>query len=249
MLQRFNPKSMMKYIFSLITFFIVNHLSAQKLQDRSDTIITKDPLNAGRELWVVYGIKGNVKYQGCYLNGKKDGTWREYNDVSGIMTSMDEYKEGIKHGASLQFGNNGMITTDETYLNDKLTGTRTLMNNYARIRCTENYLEGILNGYRKLFYDNGKVQEEGNWADGQRNGSAKWYYENGKLKLEYNYLNGKIDGQFSNYDDAGNLKQKGFYKNNIEEGEWTEYPDSVTTKTIIYKNGVPGKEKITVLKK
>ena len=56
----------------------------------------------------VYTPKGIIVSQGQMFKGKKDGLWREYNDV-GTMMRSEEYKDGKKNGASITYSGNGMV--------------------------------------------------------------------------------------------------------------------------------------------
>ncbi len=203
-----------------------------------DTVITKDPLDSSREFWIIHNLRGNVRYRGFMLKGKKDGVCREYSESSGIITRITEYKNGIRNGASVSFGPTGNLQLEETFFNDKKNGESVAYGNYGgQLKLVENYRDDVLQGIRKSFYQDGKLQEEGYYKDGQRNGSVKWYRQNGTTSLEYTYENGVLKGPAKVYDDSGKLKQEGVYFNNNEEGEWKEYNDSVLVKKIIYKGG------------
>ncbi len=208
-----------------------------------DTMITKDPLESSREFWVIHNLRGNVRYRGFMLNGKKDGVWREYSESSGLMTRLTEYKNGIPHGATVSYGQVGNIEREETFLNGKKNGEAiTYIVFGGKMKVFETFKDDILDGARKLFYEDGKIQEEGSYQNGQRNGLVKWFKQNGNPTLEYSYENGVLKGPAKVYDENGKLKQEGAYLNNIEEGEWKEYNDSVLVKKIIYKGGQIVKE-------
>ena len=209
-----------------------------KTENKSDTIIVNDPLNQNRKYWVIHNMKGVLKAQGFILNGKKDGAWREYNDVTGVIMKLNEYKEGIQNGTLLTFSNNGSVQVEETYLNDKKNGERHVFGNFGgRMKTLENYKEDILEGIKKTFYDDGKVQEEGNYKKGKRDGVVKWYLQNGNQTMEYTYSNGELQGPAKVFDEKGNLKLSGEYRKDNEEGEWKEFQDSLLVKKIIYKQG------------
>jgi antitoxin component YwqK of YwqJK toxin-antitoxin module len=231
------------YILLVIQPFLSSAQKAFRSETKADTVITKDPLKSGREYCIIYGWKGNIKSQGFLLNGKKDGSWREYNELNGEVLKISEYSEDALNGASITFNNSGFIQTDETYSNNKKNGQRISFGNFGgRMKLLENYKDDVLEGMKKTFYDDGKIQEEGNYKNGQRDGLTTWYLQNGNRSMEYNYINGNIEGPAKVFDEAGRLKQEGMYKNNNEEGEWKEYNDSVLVKRMIYKQGKVVKE-------
>ena len=222
------------------TFFLLFFLplfAGAQISTRPDTVITADPDVPGLEHWVIHGYKGLLKMQGSRLEHKKNGVWREYNEGSGMITRLEEYKAGKKHGALLQFASNGTLLTDETYVNDVLQGYRTTYSNGGRVKTSEYYNDGKLNGPRKTYYDNSKIQEEGNWKNGERDGKTTWYLQTGTPSLEYTYKDGTLDGPSVSYDDKGLKKQEGSFRNNLEEGEWRSYSDSTLEKKIYYKEG------------
>src|SRR6185295_9382223 len=134
----------MKKLLSAILIIIPSLLFAQQAKNLADTVITKDASNANGEYWIIHNFKGIMKSQGYMLNGKKEGAWREYSDGSGMISKIEEYKDGKKRGMTVTFTANGMIGSDETYMNDKLEGQRTVMNNGGRVKSVENYKNGIL---------------------------------------------------------------------------------------------------------
>ncbi len=214
-----------------------------KAENKSDTILTKDPLNPNRYYCVMHNFKGILKAQGFMLNGKKDGAWREYNEASGVISKITEYNNGVQQGASLSFNNNGALLTEETYLNDKKNGQRCTYGNFGgRMKVLETFKEDVLEGIKKTFYDDGKIQEEGAYKNGKREGVVKWFLQNGNPTMEYSYSDGELQGPAKVFDDKGRLKLQGDYKNNNEEGEWKEYQDSLLVKKIIYKQGQIVKE-------
>jgi antitoxin component YwqK of YwqJK toxin-antitoxin module len=231
----------MKRHFFLLLYFIPFLVTAQQ-STHPDTVVTHDPNVAGLDHWVIHGYKGTLKMQGYMLNNKKEGVWREYNEGSGMVTKMEEYRNGEKNGASMTFGPGGAVIADENYVNGKLSGHRTTYSNGGRMKSTEYYIDGKLNGVRKTYYDNSKMQEEGNWKNGERDGKTTWYLQSGTPSLEYTYKEGRLEGPTVSYDDYGKKKQEGNYKNDLEDGEWKMYTDSLLDKRVIYKAGQIVKE-------
>jgi len=232
---------MKKILFILICLPFLAQAQIQTtglVENKSDTIITKDPMDPGREYWVIHNMKGNISFQGFMRNGKREGVWREYRDFNGILYKLSEFKDNMLDGAVLTFTTTGPIESDETYLKGKKNGLRMTYTYFGgKFKLIENYKNDTLHGLRQSFYDDGKLQEEGNYINGKRDGVTKWYLQTGTLSMEYNYKLGDLEGPAKQFDEKGRIKQEGVYRNNNEEGEWKEYKDSVLTKKIIYKQG------------
>jgi len=119
----------MKIFIAILLLFIAFETSAQKITyHNDDTLRTVDPDNPNRQYIAVYNNKGNITVQGTELNGKREGLWRIYSNGNGQLSQVSEYKNGEISGANILFGSNGMMTTDETFRNKKLEGTRTKEN-------------------------------------------------------------------------------------------------------------------------
>lgn len=236
----------MKRIILLLFISLPAVMQAQNpggmVQNKSDTVVTKDPMDPDREYWIIHNMKGNIKAQGFLRHGNKDGVWREYDDGTGALSHLAEYKEGVLNGMSVSISTGGSQQTEETYFKGKKNGQRNTYDYFGRMQLFENYAHDILEGLRKTFYEDGKIQEESNYKNGKKNGPDKWYLQNGNLSIEYTYENGDLEGPAKVYDEKGNIKQAGVYKNNNEEGEWKEYQDSVLVKRIIYQQGKVLKE-------
>jgi antitoxin component YwqK of YwqJK toxin-antitoxin module len=217
-------------------------VAPEKVKDKTDTTILKDPSAPGKEYWIISNPGGSVKTQGGMLNGKKDGTWREYGGANNALTKVEEYKDGKKYGMVTTLNFSGMVTTDETYRNDTLNGKKLQYSQSAKLKVIEFYRNGLLDGERTSFYDDGKVQEEGVYKQGKRQGLTKWYLQSGTLSMEYNYTDGILNGISKMYDEKGLIKQEGNFVNDNEEGEWKEYEGGVLTKKILYKGGTVVKE-------
>ncbi len=203
----------------------------------ADTQIIRNQAEPGREFWIVTNSKGIVTSQGYYFKEKKDGVWREYDRGNGILTKLEEYQNGRKHGAWMTFSLLGQVSIDETFFNDTLQGQRTLYRSNSRVHSFEFYKDGLLSGTKKSFYEDTKLQEEAQYVNGQRHGLSKWFLNNGNPSLEYTYNKGMLEGPSKEYDQNGKVKQEGNYSNNEKEGEWKIYEVEKLIQKITYKAG------------
>ena len=222
-----NVKS--NYIFKLIFSFVeekikLNILKYNKFYHKQLKKTVDDYKNiSGR--YKKDGINGSgaeyllnkkiLVFKGEYLNGKRNGYGREFENYKMIFEG--EYLNGKRNGEGKEYIDRNLIFKGN-YLNGKRNGYgREYKNN--KLLFEGNYLNGKKNGTGKKYYDNGKLKFEGNYLNGKKwngkmygknckdvselkdgKGTIKKYYENGDLKFEGEYLNGKKNGKGKEYE-------------------------------------------------
>ena len=60
----------------------------EKTDNKTDTIVTKDPLDPSREHVIILNFKGVITEQGTKSNRRKDGVWREYSNGNGLLSKV-----------------------------------------------------------------------------------------------------------------------------------------------------------------
>ena len=163
-------------------------------------------------------------YYGKYLNDKKDGAWIGYHP-NGIISSIVEYKDGRKNGASIGIDVAGFYFRKDNYTNDTLDGPSIMYahNNGAKLQSEIGYKMGKIHGKKRIFYPDGILQEDGEYLNDKRNGISRWYMADGTLSIEYTYKNGNMEGIQKTFFPNGNIASEVKAANNLEEGEYTEY--------------------------
>jgi hypothetical protein len=73
----------------------------------------------GRETW--YHPAGNIKSTGLYINGKKQGTWKQYHE-NGVLNDSVTYADGKVRGLHLNWHNDGKLA-DSTMIDPMGNGT------------------------------------------------------------------------------------------------------------------------------
>ena len=122
--------------------------------------------------------KGKLIYEGEYIDGKRNGKGKEYDD-KGNLIYEGEFYNGKRDGKGI----------GKEY------------NEYSKLIYEGEYIDGIRNGRGKEYDDEGNFIYEGEFIDGIRNGIGKEYNENGKLIYEGEYLNDKKwNGKEYHYD-------------------------------------------------
>ena len=163
--------------------------------------------------------------QGLIKNGKKEGSWQEYNGGG-----RGHYKNGKRHGFWEIFNDPHAICKDEP------------RPCFGTLFSSGRYENGKADGVWTRYYElEEKLYSVGNYKNGKLEGAETVFYFNGPVKWISNYKNGKYDGPYFFYDTDGQLKEKGTYRNGERHGLWITYNrggivDTKDEKT--YKNGI-----------
>ena len=169
-------------------------------------------------------------YIGEFMNGKKNGKGKEFNDKGKLIFEGEFFKGKRWNGYGFEYNYRDILIFEGEYLNGKRNG-KGKEYNYGELlfggifkhgnwwnRSGKNlefegeYLNGERNGKGKEYYDNGQIYFEGEYLNGERNGYGKEYYNDGKIKFEGKYLNGVRTGIEKKYYDNGQIKIEGEYK-------------------------------------
>jgi antitoxin component YwqK of YwqJK toxin-antitoxin module len=202
-------------------------------------------------------------YHGRYKDDKREGAWIGYHP-NGIISSVVEYRNGRKNGASIGIDVAGFFFRRDNYTNDTLDGPSIIYshNNGAKLQSEIGYKMGKMDGVKRVYYPDGTLQEEATYSSDKRNGISRWYLSDGTLSIAYNYKNGNMEGMqktfypngniasevnavnnleegaYTEYFQKGNVKLEGKYLHGKKEGPWKEFDeDGKLIKTEIYKNG------------
>ena len=142
----------------------------------------------GRE----YDDNGNLKFEGEYLNGEKNGKGNEYHD--GILSFEGNFLNGKKIGRGKEYySNRNLKFVGEYFYDIKWEGKGyDIMNNLIY-----ELKEG--KGFIKEYDFNGVLEFEGNYLGGRRNGNGKEFDKDGNLKFEGEYVKGLRSGYGKEY--------------------------------------------------
>ena len=147
--------------------------------DDTPGIVKAELKNAG-------GIDDGIGY---YENGKKSGSWVEY-DNSSMLKRVTTYLNGKKEGITVEFSNNQLIR--RYYFHNDLRHGEYVEYSGVIVKEVRNYVSGKMEGPTRVYYDDGKIQEEGNYLHGVRDGTSKWYDQAGSMTIMYEYKNGVL---------------------------------------------------------
>lgn len=96
--------------------------------------------------WVTFFQSGNVKGNGYFYRGKKNGRWEAFFDL-------------ISNGEQ-------MLAVEENYLDDNLDGILTHYYENKQMYASYNYKFGKKDGIQRKWFDNGETMYEGSFEYG-----------------------------------------------------------------------------------
>ena len=138
-----------------------------------------------------YYDNGNIKYEGEYLKGKKNGRGKEFNYDNSKLKFEGEYLNGEKNGMGKEYYYNGNIKFKGQYLKGKKWNGKEF--NYYN----SNILYEIKNGKGNIkeydFY--GELIFDGNYLNG-----IKWT----GIGKEYNYVCAELEFKKNKFKDLYN---------------------------------------------
>ena len=195
-----------------------------------------------------------VNIEGNFKDGLYNGVIYDYSPF-GKVESVVEYKNGIKHGKSIDLefdSKNNAYVVECNYNNGKKDGKVITyytvfgeMDIYSASNKLESegykgiitgkfkeeyYKNDILEGNTKEYYKNGQVKKEAIFREGKKEGTVKEYYENGQIKSEENYKNSIPEGVAIAWYENGQIQMEAMQKNGKFNGKLKFYYENGQTK-------------------
>ena len=212
--------------------------------------------------YIEYYKNGQIKVQGYYKEGKRDGEFKAFLR-NGKSAGSVIYKDGkiikstlinsMKDNASFSIltdinssSNSHEVVTDE-FSNGLLKqyftfNKKGLLDGESRqyyeegdIKSISPFKNNVADGVFISYYQNGNMKEKHAYKNGNEEGEGIFYYENGKLEEKYFMKNGKLDGEAINYFEDGKIKNKAIFKDGVTLEEEV-YKDNEIRKNT-FKNG------------
>ncbi len=132
---------------------------------------------------------GEKAATGNYINTKKDSIWEYYSFYTNNRIAKETFKNGVRHGISIIYFENGRHFQELNWQNDQKHGAW------------------------KQFYENGNIKVQGNYINNQKSGPFTTFYIGGLIDTKGNYINGSMEGFWEFYDEEGKLLTKIEYVN------------------------------------
>ncbi|HEX4957064.1 MAG TPA: energy transducer TonB [Lacibacter sp.] len=156
-----------------------------------------------------YSKEGNLTEKGIYLNGKRQGLWKQFSETGSTFDSV-VYKHGIPVGLSLGYYENGTVSWKRAFDTD-----------------------GNGNGTLVHYYRNGSVRDSGTYNNNQRTGVWIFFREDKSKASEITFEKDSAIAS-NNYDAKGKLiaskliEQEATYPGGDEA--WNKYLGTVIGK-------------------
>lgn len=215
---------------------------------KQERINRRDKNNLKQGTWKEFYANGNVKWEGRFLNDKKDGYFKEYSEKGDLLVTT-KYVDGklqkdapelAKIEVKNEYYPNGIVKYSGGFKEDgtpeglhkefseqgDVINSRIFKDGYV-------VAEGIMDnknleqGLWKEYHTNGQLKSQGEYKDGKRIGEWVFYHPNGKLEQKGKYdKKGRAQGEWKWYYETGNLLREEIYVDDQLEGPMTEYSDS-----------------------
>lgn len=179
---------------------------------KSDISVSNDSKNGPV---VTYFENGSIATKGYFINNEREKTWNFYDEKSGKLIVIENYKDGMLEGEQRYYYPNGVLKLKGEYKNNQRIGFWEMYDELGRLEVQNIFLNGenVINV--ALFQDNGNILCSGGTIDGYREGVWKYFDRDGKLLYEVEYKKGIRDGEWKAYDEAGRLIASGYYNNGV----------------------------------
>lgn len=205
------------------------------IMSRTERINRTDNAGLKQGNWKYFWDNGNLKLEATYLNGKKHGFFKFYDEAGNFLYiekyDHDQLVEDAKETKQLEkrmtYHPNGRPAIIVTYYKDKPDGIRREFDTAGN----------VIKGY---VFENGWLRYEGiTDMNGLRQGLWKEYYPTGELRSKGRYKNSNPVGEWNFYFTDKSIEITGNYDNKgHKDGEWIWfYPSGDTMSVAEYGNG------------
>lgn len=110
------------------------------------------------------------------------------------LKQKTSYQNGVKHGQSLQYYDDGALAYIAYYDRGKLNGPTISLWSNGILRFIVLYEQGKTQGVARQWYVSGKLYKQMNYVNGLETGLQQAWRKNGKLYANYENVNGRIFG-------------------------------------------------------
>lgn len=237
------------YEFDIDSTIISRFYYKQGFLNLRESINHRDKAGLRQGEWKTFFASGRVKTEATYVDDKKNGFYREYNESGSMLFTIkyvDDLPVSTLNESKVKIDNRKQYDAPTktwykgTYLEDRPIGLHVEYTDTSTTYKSKVYENGVLvaegltdslgryQGFWKEFYTTGELRSEGHYLDSKRIGKWKFYHRNGKIEQAGDYKNGKPQGIWLWYYESGNLLREESYINGAEDGISTEYSDSNT---------------------
>lgn len=196
--------------------------------------------------------KLHVKWEGTYVDGKREGYFKTYNEKGDLLT-VEKYINDVEQQNAPELAkldiktvyySNGVVQSSGPYKDDVPFGIHKVYDENGKVQKADIYDSGRVvasggiddgdqqEGDWKEFYENGDLKSEGKYVGGVKVGEWKYLFRDGK-KFEVGKYDtkGKQTGKWDWYYEDGKLRRESNFFKGQEDGDFMEYNDSGTVIT------------------
>ena len=161
-----------------------------------------------------YYPNGRIKREASFRGGKREGTWREF-DENGNVISSQIYQNG-------RLVQSGIMDTDGTR-----RGEWVELYPDSTLRAQGLFINGKRSGEWKFFFPGEVLEQVGSYKDGKFDGTWFWYFPDGKIQKQEDFFDGMPEGKYVEYDEKGKVIAEGSYFDGMKSGKWKEQSGDV----------------------
>jgi antitoxin component YwqK of YwqJK toxin-antitoxin module len=154
--------------------------------------------------------------KGFFKAGKKEGPYLHFN-YKGILSEINEYKNGEIDGKDLKFSDDGSrleqyIEYKKGSINGRWIEYQLGSNGKNVSVSSKMYVNGIQQGMARKYYMNGKIKLESYYnTAGKLHGLRKAFHSDGTEEGETTYVDGVEKGPYRKFDGEGKLIKEGVH--------------------------------------
>jgi len=158
--------------------------------------------------WRLWNDDGHLLEEGRYdTAGNRDGLWTQWTRAeSGYMRVEDHYNNGVLNGTHVAYYPSGLRAASGAFDNGMKEGAWTFLHENGALEQSVTYHQGALaDGVERRYYDNGQIACEATRRNGVLEGLETCWYPNGQKDQETPYVDGKEDGAVRRWNERGTL--------------------------------------------
>jgi antitoxin component YwqK of YwqJK toxin-antitoxin module len=185
--------------------------------------------------WKEFHPNGKVKWEGVFVDGEKQGVFKEY-DQQGGLKDMVKFDNGVRDEQATQAQ---MLDIKRTY---HTNGKVASLGSYSRV----GKKEGLFRQFNERgepttahIYAGDQLISEGSVNDvGAMEGDWTEYYASGEKRASGGYKGGRKEGDWTFYHRNGAVEQQGKYQNGLPQGTWIWFHENGTKhREELYRKG------------
>lgn len=186
----------------------------------------------------------NLLYRGEYKDGLPIGEWQRYYSDGKLMAITKHIKDTVVMDVTFFHPDGKTRMTEGRYHHRKKEGNWKIWSEEGILLSDENYLDSLLSGQSKYYSPQGYLIKEETYLKGIKEGSFTEYFDNGKMMKQGSYKKGQLHGDYKSWLTSGAVECTGGYYNGRPDGDWhcNDY-DGLPKVAIRYNKGKEVKRK------